>query len=194
MEKKSIKIFICGLTACGKSYQGKLLAKALSLEYICASALLLKEIGKSSSIVINDSCKSHEWLNEDNIKNVELYRDDIKLDNLLLQLACNDNIVLDSRTIPYLYKGSDAIKIYLNSPLDDRAVISYYSKSEKPFSIDELKEKICLKDSQDYDRFKKVYNNDICDTSAFDIVLDNGRLKPEETHHKLLELIKNTLL
>ncbi len=188
----SMNIIITGLTACGKSYQSSRLAKILGFDHISASDVLLKNLRSKQNI--NEDDQRHFWIRKENKKQIENLRNtnnlDEQVDDYLLEL-CNssNNIFFESRTLPWRSKNHNLIKIYLNPSLKDRAKIAYDSKDIKEYSVEDLIVSINEKDKKDIERFKKLYNIDISDTKCFGLVLDNGKLSPDETQNKLLEFI-----
>lgn len=191
-----MNVFISGLTASGKSFQAKKLADKLGFKYFSASDVFL-DLLKTKSKVGYDSNK-HFWIKESNVKLIENIRDqndlDVLVDNACLNYSNNiSNVVIESRTLPWILENKDIIKIYLCASLNDRAVIAHGSKKEKTYSIKKLKEKINAKDLSDINRFNCLYNIDITNTDEFGLVLDNGKLSSEETHQLILNFVKKSL-
>lgn len=195
IKKDKMNIVVCGLTASGKSFQSKLLAKNLGFQYVCASDILLTSLHKEG---LTSDEQKHFWIKEEFISKIEKCRKDqkldIELDRYILKL-CNsmDNTIFESRTLPWLSKNLNLLKIFLYGSLEDRALIAYASKEEKAFSEKELKGKIDEKDQRDIERFKKLYHIDISQFTGFDFVLNNGKLSPEQTQKTLLEFIKKEI-
>jgi cytidylate kinase len=187
-----MKIFVMGLTACGKTRQAKNIAEHFGMAYISGSQVLLSELK------FEDNSTDHFWL-ESVGKNLNMVRDltelDRYVDNLLLSKAVNENnLVFDSWTIPWLYSGLDAIRIYLKPSLDFRATLAYNSKTNKSLLKDDLKELITIKDEESRTRFLKLYGFDIYDTSIFDIVFDNTLLEKQQTSEMLIQRITEILI
>ncbi len=186
-----MKIFIMGLTACGKTRQAKNIAEHFGLTYIGGSQVLLSKLG------FEDNSIDHFWL--DTIGNqMNTIRDDsdndILVDNYLLNKATREeDLVFDSWTIPWLYSGADVIRVYLQPTLEFRAKLAYVSKTNKCFSVDELMRLITIKDEESRKRFLNLYGFDIYDTSIFDIVFDNTLLEKQETSSILIKRISELL-
>ncbi len=176
-----------GLTASGKSTQAKRIAHFYGLKHYCGSVDLLRRLNH------NDSNKSHWWFNEEG-QNIELERDqadvDLEVDERLLEIAnTEDDYIFESWTTPFLYGRNDAIKIYLNPPLESRSKMAWNSKIEKSLSIESLVNGIKNKDTKSRDRFAKLYGIDIFSTIGFQIVLDNSLLAQAQTSLILLQYI-----
>lgn len=187
-----MKIFIFGLTASGKSRQALAMASCLKYQYISATDKLLNITG------ININPESHFWLEEDG-RRINQMRDekpiDYLLDRQLLDLVSNSNdVVTDSWALPWLYDGSDAVRIYLKPSLSSRAIMAFYSRERKKYSVAELIPMIDEKDKYTREKFLKLYDFDIFDTSRFDLVLDNFILAPFQTTSLLCSYITQRIL
>jgi cytidylate kinase len=193
---KYTNIAITGLTACGKTFQARKVAEMFEFKYICASELMLESLGKTDTQLLN--VKKRVWINREVCNEINTIRRssnmDYKLDFGLLKIAKEESgRVFDCRTLPHLYKGKNLLKIYLNPSLADRANISYNSRSDKEYSLEEIKKHIDQKDKEDVALFTKLYGINITDTSVHDCVLDNGKLKPEETTSILFDFISRRI-
>lgn len=102
-------------------------------------------------------------------------------------------VVSDSWTLPWLYKGGDTLRIYLDPPLEARAEMAYASKQGEKIVTSKLRELIRHKDKTSKARFYKLYGFDITSSVGFDLVLDNSLTIPEETSHILIKLVDKEL-
>jgi len=179
-----MKLSICGMTACGKSYLAKKIARKFNLEYISGSDFLLKMAGfvpEGDHFWINEF---GEQLTEERIRNSEIDRDS---DEFILQIAkTKEDTIFDSWTLPWLYEGDDLYKIYLEANLEARAKIAYGSRERKPYTLSDIKERIRKKDEDSANIFRELYGIDISDYSFFDLIVDNSELKPGKTYKILL--------
>jgi cytidylate kinase len=176
-----------GLTSSGKSFQAELIANKLNLKHICGSSLLLEKLNQ------DDSSKEHWWFTEKGV-HIDAQRDKSKIDedidNTLLGIAeKQDNFIMESWTVPFLYQGNDAIKIYLNPPAESRIKMALASKEDKSLKDTEILKGINNKDLTSMKRFKELYDIDIFSTNGFDIIMDNSLLKPSQTHEILISFI-----
>lgn len=181
---------VTGLSASGKSYQAKLLANRLNYKYINASQILLNIIYKGRVLPLSE--RGIFWFNKSDVDYINKIRDeqqlDVIVDKQLTEIAKNnDKVVFDSRTLPWLYKGKELIKIFLDSSAEDRYMICYQSRAKHRYTIEEIRINLDQKDIADIERFKRIYNININDKTVFDLIINNGKLKPSETS----ELIYN---
>jgi len=191
-----MNINICGLTASGKTYQSKLLAENLGYKHLCSSDLLLKFLEQEGGLI--EDKRNHFWINSENVTLIEKYRSgkciDKEIDKYVTQLcSSSDNVVIESRTLSWMYHGSNLLRIYLNPSLQKRAEIAYNSRERKEFTLEEIKEEINKKDQRDIQRFKELYDIYITDLRDFDLVIDNGYLSPKETQRLLLDFVRNSI-
>ncbi len=167
-----MKILIAGLTGTGKSTVAKEVASHLGLEYISGSAILRTMLGKPNF---------QQWESQ---KGIEMIKErlkkpsaDKKTDAELLSIVSKkDNLVVDSWTIPWLYKGEDAIKIYLTADFKERAKrIQSRDKIEENEALKFVKEK----DELTAKVYKKLYKIDIFDPKGFHLAIDTSHVNPE---------------
>src|SRR3989344_9391204 len=145
-----MNICFSGLTASGKSYQAKKIAEKLGFDYINAASLLLEEVYKDEYRKTYDQTDIY-WFSESNVSFLKDKRNeknlDLIIDNKLIELAKENNkIVFDCRVLPWLYKGSELLKIYLNPPVEDRYKICFLSRDEHSYSIEDIKRNLDKKD------------------------------------------------
>lgn len=182
-----MKICIAGLTASGKTYQAKRIAAEFGLEYVSGSNILL-QIAKVVPV------GEHFWVNEFGLQFREQRTKELcidrKVDELILQIAeTKRDVIFDSWTLPWLYKGDDLYRIYLAATLEARAKNAYFSRDTKPFSINELQERINEKDEANVKLFRELYGIDITDPSVFELIVHNSDLEPEEVSQILITTI-----
>jgi cytidylate kinase len=181
-----MNLAISGWTASGKTYQAKRIAEKLGLGYISGSDILVKKAG------VNVPQNSYFWIQECAERLNERRKSDqsidIETDEALLELAgTRENIVFDSWTLPWLYTGEGLYRVYLAANLEARARNAYNSREEKPFSMDELLERLQKRDEYNARLFQELYGINIPDYSYFQLIIDNSDLLPEETTCILVE-------
>ena len=184
-----MKISVCGLSGSGKTYHAKRIAKEYGLEYVSGSEMLLSVAGLRTTIDLY-------WVSADAIQLEKRRLRDLTLDRiadeLLLEMVkAKDGIVVDSWILPWLYKGSDLFRIYLDGNLAARARISYESRESKSYSHDELKSLIKRKDQVSAEIFNRLYGVDIFDTSIFNFVINNLDLTITEASDRIDAAIKS---
>jgi predicted cytidylate kinase len=111
-----MKVMICGLTGTGKSTIAKAIAEAMDYEYISSSKLFREFTGK-------DSKEKGFWTHKEGLEfNDERLSSNIdeKFDKYLIDIVdTKDNFVVDSWTMPWLYK-EQCLRIYLKCPFSIR--------------------------------------------------------------------------
>ena len=120
-------ILICGLSASGKSYLVKYVAKKLKYKHIHTSDIL-KQCAcgiPEDKIQIEKTKKNKGWYEFSGLdkKRQQSKSIDKKLDKFLINLVnTKDNMVLDSWTLPYLVENNqNIIKIWLDGTEKIRA-------------------------------------------------------------------------
>jgi cytidylate kinase len=186
-----MKIFICGFSASGKSYLTEFIGKRLNLKVIHTSDLL-KQISKGNFeniLNIENTKMNMGWYEHSNLDSLRKSNDtiDIKLDKYLLDFVNNnDDFVMDSWTLPYLYKGG--FKVWLKSDLSER---SKRMSTRDNIDLNEALKLVVKKDTFSINKFKKLYSFDLGkDLSNFDFVLDTTNLSLKSVHDIVLEEIK----
>lgn len=182
-----MKIIISGLTASGKTFVGKSLAKSLKIEFLNASTIL-KEIAKE----YNFKTAGENWYDSAEGMKFAKYRlenpeIDLELDKRLLYiLNSKQNFVVSSWVLPWLFKNK-CIKIWLEAKkrvrakrLADRDKISFERAMEIIEFRDSLNEKL----------YKKIYGVEIGpDKKLFDFIYENSGKKGREIAEEILKLI-----
>lgn len=166
-----MKILIAGLTGTGKSTVAKEVAGHLGLEYISGSAILRTMLGKPAF---------QSWESQNGIEmikaRIQKPTADKKTDAELLSIATKkDNIVIDSWTIPWLYKNNDAIKVYLTADFKERVKrVQVRDKIDEATAAKFVKQK----DELTAKLYKKIYKIDIFKPEGFHLVIDTTREDP----------------
>jgi len=172
-------ISISGLHGTGKSTVGKLVAKALGLNYYSTGQAfrdLAKEMGKNL---------------QDFTRYVEDHPDiDKKLDEKILKIAEKDNILIDSQLSGHILRNVADFKIHLTCSLETRV----RRIAERDQASYELKMKETqIRELSELERFKKLYGIHLDDLEEIsrihDLVLDTEGLSIDE----IVELIISKL-
>jgi len=190
MAKRNIVISIAGMTACGKSTVAKRLAQKYSLKYI-SGGTALKEIA------IGMGYKAQErgwWETTEGLRFLEKrlrdFRFDKQADTELLKWAEQGNVVLDSWTMPWLFK--DGFKIWIEVSPQERA--RRLARRDK-ISLGEADKTIREKDGKTKRIYEKLYGFKLGeDFSPFDLVLDTELLSANETFETLSLVIDRLVL
>lgn len=181
-------ILICGFTASGKSYASRFVAKKLNFKIIHTSDVL-KQILENKSIDINNTKMNTGWYEKSDVDQKRQKNNSIdkKLDKYLLKLIDKeDNLVLDSWTLPYLSKKG--VKIWLHASLAERAK---RAALRDDLSYNEAVRLTKKKDEFSKKHFKQLYGFTLGkDLNKFDLVLDTNNLSIPEVENTVLNFIK----
>ncbi len=189
-EKRKIVVCIAGLSGCGKSTVAKRLAEKYGLRYL-SGGMALKELA------IKMGYKPHErgwWETDEGIKFLKLrLRDpkfDKQVDEQLLEWAKQGNLVLDSWTMPWLFKGG--FKIWFEASQEVRA---HRLAKRDGISIKEAVRAIEEKDEKTRSIYCKLYGFKLGeDFSPFNLILDVNHLDTEEVFQTLCLVINRLVL
>lgn len=171
-----MKIAVGGLTACGKTYHAQRIAESFDLKYISGSNLLLALKGFKVDI---------DWLSDHAAEFLKERQGDFSLDTcvddkLLHWVRTEDGIVVDSWTLPWLYRGEDMLRIYFDMDLEARASKAFESGKHTPLTFDQIRDRIRQKDEISASLFRTLYGIDIFDKSAFDLIIPPTCIKIED--------------
>jgi cytidylate kinase len=179
--KKKIVICIAGLTGCGKSTVAKRLAERYGLRHL-SGGMALKELA------LKMGYKPHErgwWETSEGIKFLEHrlkdHKFDRQVDEQLLEWAKRGNVVLDSWTLPWLFKGG--FKIWFEASPNVRA--RRLAKRDG-IGVKEATKAIKEKDEKTREIYYNLYGFKLGeDFSPFDLILDVNQLDAEEVFQTL---------
>ncbi|MFX1375375.1 MAG: (d)CMP kinase [Promethearchaeota archaeon] len=172
---------ISGLHGTGKSTIGKLLAEKLSINYY------------STGQAFRDLAKEMNFTLEEFTEYVEENPDiDKKLDQKIIEIAQNNDVVIDSQLSAYILESIADFKILLTCPLEIR--VKRMTGRDNASYNEKLKETI-KREQSELERFEILYNIDLNDsekrTEIYDLILDTGTLTVEEVIQKILSSIKD---
>jgi len=190
MAKRRVVICIAGMTACGKSTAARRLAQKYGLTYV-SGGTALKELA------IRIGYKAQErgwWETTEGMRFLEQrqrdFRFDKQVDTDLLKLAEQGNVVLDSWTMPWLFKNGFKIWIEV-SPQERAKRLAHRDK----ISIREAEKAITEKDGKTKRIYERLYGFKLGeDFSPFDLVLDTELLSADETFETLSLVIDRLVL
>lgn len=187
-------IIICGMLGSGKTTLAKNLSKKLNLRRVSGSEIL-KEIVQKRLKFDPKLNKEGFWETGAGKKGVELYSKDPaifqELDQKILEIInSEDNLVVESRTMPWLSKKG--FKIWLECKpeeaakrMSDRSNVSYSQA---------LKD-IQFRHSAEEKTYKKMYGFEIGkDLKVFDLIVNNSGWQEEDTLKFVLDKIKKEKL
>jgi len=178
-----VKVFISGLTGTGKNTIAKELASKLGLKYYECSWLLKEFTGMN---VRSDGY--HEVRGKEAIEKRLKSNLDEKFDKHLMDIVDNeDDFVLDSWTMPWLYK-EEALRILLTAPYDVR--VKRVMIRDK-VDLDGAKQIVKAKDAESKLVYLQKYTFDITkDWNVFDLIVNTQYLTKEDEIKLILEYTK----
>jgi len=189
-EKQKTVICISGMTGCGKSSVARRLAEKYRLRYVSGGNAL-------KALAIEAGYKPAEtgwWETNEGMKflqqRIEDSKFDKKVDEKLMKLAKEENVVLDSWTMPWLLK--EGFKIWLEASVNVRAKrVAERDSIDIERALDILKKK----DERTRVIYKGLYGFDLGrDFSPFDLILDTNVLGADEVFHAVCLVIDHLAL
>ncbi len=174
----------------GKSTAAKRLAERYGLRY-CSGGDALKALASEMGY---DADKQGWWESQEGIeflkRRTENPEFDRKVDMKLLDWAEKGDVVLDSRTMPWLLEGG--FKIWLEASEEVRT--SRIAKRDR-LTFEEALRYLREKESRTKEIYKRLYGFDLGDDlSPFDLILDVNLLEKDETFQTLCMAIENLVL
>ncbi len=187
-------IMISGFAGSGKSSLADTLGNKLGIKVIHASSILREMATKGLAALANASPqKIHDWWESNEAKEFMKKRLsdgslDIALDKKLMQIAVKGNVIMDSWTMPYLYTGSDAFRIWLNASSEVRAKrVSERDKLDYAVVLAKIK----ARDEETKALYQRLYKFNMGEgLSKFDLVVDSDGLSQKNVFEKVLGAVK----
>ncbi|NWG09182.1 MAG: cytidylate kinase family protein [Nitrososphaerales archaeon] len=181
-----ITICISGMAGSGKSTLAKRIAERYGLNYFSGGDALKRLAMEKGYEPRNNGW----WESEEGSRFLEeRERDksfDRRVDEDLLWMANKGNVVLDSWTMPWLFKG-EAFRVWLKASLEVRAKRAAKRDRMAPKSIMQT---IKQKDYRTRSIYKSLYGFDFGDDlSPFDLVLNTDRFDPDEVYELVSKAI-----
>jgi len=174
-------ITISGLHGTGKSTIGKKIATLYKLKYY-STGQVFRELAKEYVMDLEEFSKYVE-------KNPEI---DKKLDEKILDIAHQDNILIDSQLSAFILKNKADFKILLTCSTDTR--VKRMAERDQNSFQEKIKETL-LREKSEEERFKKLYDIDLNDPivleNTYDLILDTTNLEIEQVIEEIVKFIKN---
>jgi len=179
------------MTGCGKSTVAKRLAEKYGLRYVSGGTTLKQLAVEAGYKPIEtgwwESAQGKRFLRQ-RAKDPAF---DKKADEKQLRLARRGNIILDSWTMPWLYRG-EGFKVWLDASLSVRA---RRLANRNSISLRAALRVVREKDSQTKEIYKKLYGFDLGeDFSPFDLILDTNYLNSDEVFETLSLVVDRLVL
>lgn len=172
-------ITISGLHGTGKSTVGKLVAKALGLDYY-STGQAFRDLANEMEMNLQEFSRYVE--NHPNI--------DKKLDEKIIKIAEKNNILIDSQLSGHILRNVADFKIHLTCSLETR-VRRIADRDQSSYEL-KMKETL-IRESSELERFKKLYDinlDELEENKLFhDLVIDTEGISIDE----IVELIASKL-
>lgn len=170
---------ISGLHGTGKTTVGKLIAEKLGIRYY------------STGQAFRDLAKEMNLSLEEFTNHVESNPDiDKKLDQRIIEIAQEDNIIIDSQLSAYILESIADFKILLTCPLEIR-VKRMADRDSASYGI-QLKETL-IREKSELERFNRLYNIDLDDsekiTQLYDLIINTENMTIDEIVEKILSTL-----
>ena len=189
-DDKKIVICISGMAGTGKSTLSKKLAEKYNLKCYSGGDAL-KELAKTEGYDV-----SHQgwWESPEGLNFLRERANDPKFDKAvddeLLKYAHQGNVLLDSWTMPWLFK--EGFKIWLMASMEKRA--ARVAERDK-ITVNEAFKVLEEKENRTKAIYKKLYGFVLGeDFAPFNMVLDTDNLNAEEVFDVLCRVISNMVL
>ena len=187
--KKKITICVCGLAGSGKSTVAKKIASRYGLKYYSGGDAL-KAVAADLGY---DADEEGWWETERGMNFLHRRLNDLgldrKVDEKLLSWAKDSAIVLDSWTMPWLFR--DCFKIWLEASEEVRA--QRVAKRDN-LSVEEALGFLRERERKTRKIYKKLYGFNLGeDLDPFDLILDVSQLGEEEVFETLCLALDNLL-
>jgi|SRR3989344_5019645 len=186
-------ILISGFAGSGKSSLADALGKELGIKVIHASSILREMATKGVKALENASPqKIHDWWESAEAKAFMKKRQDdgsldIALDEKLIKIADKGDVIMDSWTMPYLYKEK-AFRVWLNASPEVRAK-RITGRDNLPYN--EILAKIKARDGETKDLYRRLYKFNMGeDLLGFDLVVDSDGLSQLQVFNKVKSSVK----
>lgn len=195
-RKKPIPIMVSGFAGSGKSSLADALGKELGLKVIHASSIL-REMATKGVGALEDASpqKIKDWWESPAAKEFMKRRQadgslDIALDRKLKEIADAGNVVMDSWTMPYLYRGK-AFRVWLQASPEVRAK----RVSERDgLDYNSVLEKIRARDAETKALYERLYNFKMGENpELFNLVMDTDTMNQEKVFSQALAKVKESL-
>ena len=174
-------ITISGLHGTGKSTIAQNIASLFNLKYH-STGQVFRELARDYNMDLEEFTKHVE-------KNPEI---DKQLDDKILDLAQQDDIIIDSQLSAFILKNKADFKILLTCSIDTRVI---RMAERDGSSIQEKMKETLLREKSEEERFKKLYNIDLNDPKVleetYDLILDTTNLKIEQVMEEIIRFFKN---
>ena len=181
-----MKVVVCGMAGVGKNTLGEAIAEEFDLDFYSGGDIL-KEIAREEGYQPTEDW----WDTEEGMKFVREREKDSKfdkeLDEKLMNKLDQGEVVVTSRTMPWLYDG-DCFNIWLKAPQKVRA--KRIAKRDG-ISFKNALEKVKERDKENKELYNDLYGIKLGeDFEPFDMIVDTVSLSIEEMCSQVIDYFK----
>ena len=171
------KIAVSGKSGCGNTTVSRIVAEKMRLRFINFTfRSLAQEKGLELKEILDLAAKDDFWDREVDTRQVELARE-------------NGGCVLGSRLAIWMLPEAD-LKVFLDAGPETRAK---RIQAREGGSLDDIKKFTAARDSQDRERYIRIYRIDNNDFSLADLVIDVNDIGVEEIAERIIAELKKKL-
>ncbi|MHA1105671.1 MAG: (d)CMP kinase [Promethearchaeota archaeon] len=174
-------ITISGLHGTGKTTAGKLVAKALGLNYY-STGQAFRDLAKEMKMNLQEFSRYVE--EHPNI--------DKQLDEKIIKIAEKNNILIDSQLSGHILRNVADFKIHLTCSLETR--VRRITDRDQSSYEQKMKETL-IRESSELERFKKLYDINLDDLEEIklfhDLVIDTEGLSIDEIVELIISKLSN---
>lgn len=167
----STTLIVTGFPGTGSSTVAQMLVESLGYEYVYAGGIL-RAMAKERGQTIDDFL----------VEVLQTPHIDRTLDEQLLHKASEGNVIIESRTLPWLLK-TPAYKVWLTCERPEqirRLSLRGPEGAAEAARIDE-------REAIERDRYRALYGFDMADLSVFDLVIDTTAIPADEVAQRILQ-------
>jgi cytidylate kinase len=183
-------VLLCGLSGCGKSIHAEKVAEKYGLKCIHASGIFRQLKEKKSAEIKAEEAEMNVgfWESEqgEELMQERLLSSDLDkaVDAKLLELIEQDNVVMDSWTMPWL--SQKGIKIWLN--VSDKERAKRLAGRDK-MSEEKVMAEARQKEEQTKEIYKKLYGFDFGDLSVFHKIIESDNKSIDKVFKEITDFI-----
>ena len=171
-----MRLLLSGLSGTGSSTAAKRIASDMGLDYIYGGQIF-RNLAAEQHISLEELAESLE-------RNPEIERE---VDQRLIQAAMSDNVLVESRTIGWLFpREIPALRIWLTCDIAER-LRRVQAREHHPRSAENL----LRREGSDNRRYRNLYSIKENDFSPFDLVLDTTDLSVDEVVREIEAFLKS---
>ncbi|MBR9681597.1 MAG: AAA family ATPase [Candidatus Altiarchaeota archaeon] len=178
-----VAITVSGKIGSGKSTLAKKLATSLNMEYFSVGRWF-REKAEEAGVPIEEFIKN----SVDNMHH--------QIDSHMKAIAKSKNVIIDARLAGWMVPDAD-LKIFLTAPSSVRAERIQRDKDNRPTEKkregESWEDEVNRRENGEWHKYKKLYDIDLRDLNAYDLVLNTERISAEDLLEIIELIVKKTI-